>query len=93
MSTCEYTQQYHYDISQSDILLNETDTKKLPNDKTVTKQGPTNNERKMESQTVCTMGMPTNDGNISTTTMIEVHKAEERVTRSSCMPEPSTQVT
>ena len=59
-----------YDISQSDISLNENNTANLPNEETMTKQGPTNFKVKIESQKACTMGMPMNDGEISTTTTI-----------------------
>ena len=43
----------------------------------MTVQGPTNYKEKMESQKACTMGMPMNNGDISTTKLIEQQQAEE----------------
>ena len=73
----EYTQQKCIDIGQSDVSLNETSAKTLSNDEATTVQGPMNNNKKMESQKVCTMGMLMNNSDISTTTLIEQEQAEE----------------
>ena len=73
----EYTQQKCIDIGQSDVSLNETSAKPLSNDEATTVQGPMNNNKKMESQKVCTMGMLMNNSDISTTTMIEQEQAKE----------------
>ena len=57
-----------HDISQSDVSLNENPTGNTFNYEVTTLQGPMGDDDEIESQKVWTMEMPTNDGNILTTT-------------------------
>ena len=58
-----------HNVSQSDILLNENHTRNTFNNEATVVQGPTGNDDEIKSQKAWTMEMPTNDGDISTTTM------------------------
>ena len=66
-----------YDISHSDVSINENSTANLFIDKATTVQGPMRNNKKIESQKACTMEMMMNNGNILMTTMIEHEQAKE----------------
>ena len=68
---------YSYNISQSDVSLNENSTANLFNDEATTVQGPTDDNKNIESQKACTMEMLMNDSNILMTIMIEREQAKE----------------
>ena len=60
-----------YDVSQSDVSINENTTVNSFNNEGTTVQGPTDDNNEIELWKVCAMEMLMNDGNISITTMIE----------------------
>ena len=66
-----------YDISQSDVSINENTTVNLFNDEGTNVQGPTDDNNEIELQEACTMEMTMNDGDILMTTMIEHEQAKE----------------
>ena len=80
-----------YNISQSNVSINENTTVKLFNDERTTVQGPTDDNNKTELQKACTIEMSMNNGDILTVTMIELEQ-ERRTTRSSYIPGPYIQV-
>ena len=70
-----------YDVSQSDVSINENTTVNLFNDKGTTVQGPTDDNNEIELQKACTMEMVMNDSDILTTTMTEHEQAKENHTK------------
>ena len=66
-----------YDISQSNVSLNENSAENLFSDEATTIQGPMDDNKKIESQKACTMEMLMNDSDILMTTMIEHEQAKE----------------
>ena len=66
-----------YDVSQSDVSINENTTVNSFNDEVTTVQGPTDDNNEIESQKACIMEMPTNGSDISMTMMIECEQAKE----------------
>ena len=66
-----------YNVSQSDISMNENTTVNSFINEVTTIQGPMDDNNEIESWNVCTMEMLTNNGDISTTAMIELKQARE----------------
>ena len=60
-----------YDLSQSDVSINENTTVNSFNNEGTTVQCPMDDNNEIELQKACTMEMSMNDGNISMTAMIE----------------------
>ena len=66
-----------YDISQSDVSINENSAVNLFNNEGTTVQGPTDENKKIESWKACTTEMLMNDGDILMTTTVEHEQAKE----------------
>ena len=66
-----------FDVSQSDVSINENTTVNLFNKEGTTVQGPTDDKNKTDSQKACTMEMSMNDSDIPMTTMVEYEQAKE----------------
>ena len=66
-----------YDVSQSDISINENTTVNSFNNEATIIQGPMGDKNEIKSQKVWTMEMLTNNGDISMTRMIEIKQARD----------------
>ena len=66
-----------YDVSQSDISINENTTVNSFSNEVTTIQGPTSDNNEIKSWKAWTMEMPMNDGDILTTVMTELKQARE----------------